>query len=150
MKIAEVLAGEFGAEIKKPSEIESEELDGYDLIGLGSGIYDDMHHKKILEFVDSLPKSIGKKSFIFSTSGVPVSILGDKFLKNYMSKAHLALKNKLESKGCVVLGDFICPGFNTNVFLKYFGGLNKNRPSYEDFERAKEFAVKIKSNFANS
>ena len=43
-----------------------------------------------------------------------------------------------------MLGDFICPGFNTNVFLKYFGGLNKNRPNSQDFDKAREFASKIK------
>ena len=46
-----------------------------------------------------------------------------------------------------MLGDFILPGFNTNVFLKYFGGLNKNRPNQEDLEAAREFALKIKQDF---
>ena len=64
-----------------------------------------------------------------------------------MLKAHSTLKNKLESKGYKVLGDFICHGFNTNVFLKYFGGLNKHRPNEEDFEKVKEFSSKIKGYF---
>jgi flavodoxin len=134
----------FSAQIKKSSEVNIKELDKYDLIGFGSGIYDDMHHLKILSLVDKLPKGNGKKTFIFSTSGVPVAILGNKFLNNYSVKAHATLKNKLESKGYIVLGEFICPGFNTNVFLKYFGGLNKKRPNLKDFEKAKEFASKIK------
>jgi flavodoxin len=144
MKIAKVLADELNAEIKKPSEVKNEELDKYDLIGFGSGIYDDKHHNSLLDLVDRSPDGAGKKTFIFSTSGVPVAILGDKFLSDYSAKAHSSLKNKLESKGYKVLGDFISPGFNTNVFLKYFGGLNKNRPNRKDFERAKEFASKIK------
>jgi flavodoxin len=143
LKIAKVLAIELDAEIKKPSEVKNG-LEKYDLIGFGSGIYDDMHHTSLLDLVDILPNCTGKKTFIFSTSGVPVAILGNKFLSNYSVKAHAALKNKLESKGYNVLGDFICPGFNTNVFLKYFGGLNKNRPNQEDFLRAKKFASKIK------
>lgn len=142
MKIAEVLAKELDAELKAPSEVKKEDLEKYDLIGLGSGIYDDKHHDSILETANKLPK--GKKAFIFSTSGVPVSILGDGFLRNYSKKAHAALRDKLESKGCEVLGEFIAPGFNTNVFLKYFGGVNKNRPNQKDFEKAKEFASKIK------
>jgi flavodoxin len=40
--------------------------------------------------------------------------------------------------------EFICPGFNTNVFLKYFGGINKGRPNAEDFKRAENFAEKLK------
>ena len=147
MKIAEVLANELDAEIKKPSEVKNEELGKYDLIGFGSGIYDDKHHNSLLELAGKLPNGAGKKTFIFSTSGAPVAILGDKFLINYSAKAHAQLKNKLESKGYEVLGDFISPGFNTNVFLKYFGGLNKNRPNHNDFEKAKEFASKIKASF---
>jgi flavodoxin len=140
-KIAKVIAGELNADVKKPSEVK--DIAKYDLIGFGSGIYDDKHHKSLLDCVDKLPKS-NKKAFIFSTSGVPVSILGDKFLMNYKAKAHKTLKDKLETKGYKVLDDFICPGFNTNVFLKYIGGLNKQRPNQKDFEKAKEFALKIK------
>jgi flavodoxin len=147
LKIAKILAQELRAEIKQPSEVKKEELAKYDLIGFGSGIYDDKHHNSLLELVDTLPKGAGKKTFIFSTSGVPVAILGNKFLYNYSVKAHATLKNKLASKGYKVLGEFISPGYNTNVFLKYFGGLNKNRPNREDFERAKEFALKIKARF---
>jgi flavodoxin len=144
MKIAEVLAHEFKADIKKPSEVK--ELGNYELIGFGAGIYDGQHHKSLLNLADRLPKGAGK-IFIFSTSGAPVAILGKKFLLNYSVKAHAMLRNKLESKGYKVLGEFIAPGFNTNVFLKYFGGLNKNRPNQEDFQRAKEFASKIKHCF---
>jgi flavodoxin len=147
LKIAEVLANELNAEIKKPSEVKNEELDGFDLIGFGSGIYDDMHHISMLDLVDNLPAGAGKKTFIFSTSGVPVAIFGNKFLSNYSIKAHATLKNKLETKGYKVLDDLILPGFNTNVFLKYFGGINKNRPNQKDFEVAREFALKIKHDF---
>jgi flavodoxin len=146
-KIAKVFAEVFGAQIKTPQQIDPEELREYDLICFGSGIYDDKHHVSLLDLADKLPDGFGKNVFIFSTSGVPVAILGDNFLNNYLAKAHATLKNKLESKGCKVLGDFISPGFNTNVFLKYFGGLNKNRPNQKDFERAREFALKIKSDF---
>ena len=147
MKIAEVLASELNAKIKNPSEVKNEELGKYDLIGFGSGIYDDKHHNSLLELAGKLPNGAGKKTFIFSTSGAPAAILGDKFLSNYSTKAHAQLKNKLESRGYKILGDFISPGFNTNVFLKYFGGLNKNRPNRKDFERAREFASKIKASF---
>ncbi|MFZ2456151.1 MAG: flavodoxin family protein [Candidatus Altiarchaeia archaeon] len=150
MKIAEVLAGELNAEIKKPSEVENEGLEGYDLIGFGSGIYDDKHHVSLLNLADRLPDGAGKKAFIFSTSGAPVAILGNKFLSNYSAKAHAPLKNKLESRGYRILGDLILPGFNTNSFLKYFGGLNKNRPDHKDIERAKVFASKISEVFKNT
>ena len=44
------------------------------------------------------------------------------------------------SKGYTVTGEFNCPGFNTNSFLKYFGGLNKGRPDAGDLEAAAAFA----------
>ncbi|MFZ2975132.1 MAG: flavodoxin family protein [Candidatus Moraniibacteriota bacterium] len=144
-KIAGVIADVLEAKVKKPFEVSIEELANYDLIGFGSGIYDDMHHTSLLELVDKLPNGAGKKTFIFSTSGVPVSVFGDKFLQNYLTKAHSKLRNKLEAKHYEILGDFICPGFNTNVFLKYFGGINKSRPNQKDFENAKEFALKMKN-----
>jgi flavodoxin len=145
LKVAKVIAKTLNAKIKKSSEVTKGELGKYSLIGFGSGIYDGKHHLAILNLVDKLSKTSGKKTFIFSTSGVPVSVFGDKFLLNYSARAHSTLKNKLESKGYKVLGDFICPGFNTNVFLKYFGGINKNRPNASDFEKAKDFASKLKT-----
>ncbi len=54
------------------------------------------------------------------------------------------LKEKLQSKGYVIVDEFSCPGFNTNSFLKYFGGLNKGRPNAEDLKRAEEFARNLK------
>lgn len=147
MKIAEAIASRLNAVIKEPHEINPEEMGQYDLIGFGSGIYDDKHHLGLLDLVGKLPDNFGKKTFVFSTSGVPVSILGDKFLQNYSVKAHAALMNKLAAKGCRILGEFITPGFNTNVFLKYFGGLNKHRPNDDDLQRAEEFASEILNNF---
>ena len=69
MKIAKVLADELNAEIKKPSEVKNEELDKYDLIGFGSGIYDDKHHNSLLNLVDKLPNGFGKKLLYFQLAG---------------------------------------------------------------------------------
>lgn len=146
-KVAEVIAAELGAAIKEPSAVSIEEINKYELFGFGSGIYDDMHHLSVLGLADRLTDGNGKKVFIFSTSGVPVAILGDKFLQNYKTKAHAALRSRLEAKGYRVLSDLILPGYNTNVFLKYFGGLNKNRPNETDFAKAKAFTANIKTGY---
>jgi flavodoxin len=143
-KVAEVFAQVLDAQITTPLQIDPNDVQKYDLVGFGSGIDSDKHYKVLLDLADKLPTVTDKKAFIFSTSGVPVAILGNKFLSNYSVKAHATLRNKLESKGYVIVDEFICPGFNTNSFLKYFGGLNKKRPSHKDLERAKEFASKIK------
>jgi len=52
----------------------------------------------------------------------------------------LALREKLQSRGYVVVDEFSCPGFNTNSFLTLFGGINKGRPNAEDLMHAEEFA----------
>lgn len=145
MKVAETIAKELNAEVKKPSEITAEEVGKYDLVGFGSGIYDDKHHLSLLALAEKLPNNHGKKAFIFSTSGIPVSVFGNKFMENYMPKAHSALKNILVSKEYEILDEIIFPGFNTNVFLKYLGGVNKGRPNENDLNKDKEFANKIKS-----
>ncbi len=55
------------AQIKTPQESELKELQTYDLIGFGSGIYGAQHHKTVLDFVDKLPQDTNMKAFIFST-----------------------------------------------------------------------------------
>jgi hypothetical protein len=48
------------------------------------------------------------------------------------------------SKGYRIVDEFGCVGWNTNSFLRFFGGLNKGRPSAEDIKRAFEFARNLK------
>jgi len=135
-KIAKVFANVLDAEIIMPQEIKLENLQEYDLVGLGSGIYSAKHHESLLELADSLPQVTGKKVFLFSTAGITG--------KSKASKDHAALREKLESKGYIIVDEFQCKGFNTNSFLKLFGGMNKGRPNAKDLKNAKEFAQKIK------
>lgn len=143
LKIAKAMSKVLDCEVKRPKEISPTDILSYDLIGFGSGIYDDLHHLRLLKFVDEMPENSNKDVFVFSTTGIPIKIFGYKFIFNYEKKAHKPIKEKLESKGCKVLSEFICPGFNTNSFLKWFGGLNKGRPDANDLKEAKEFVEKI-------
>lgn len=46
-----------------------------------------------------------------------------------------------EDPGRFTIGDeFGCPGFNTDSFLRFFGGLGKSTPNVENLERAGTFA----------
>ena len=85
---------------------------------------------------DRLPHVTNRKAFIFSTAGAPEIIWSEAFVK----KNHSALREKLQSRGYVVVDEFSCPGFNTNSFLTLFGGINKGRPNAEDLRHAEEFA----------
>jgi flavodoxin len=142
-KVAGAMAKVLGAEIKAPQQLDPGELDGYGLIGFGSGVYSDRHHRFLFDLVEKLPRVEDKKAFIFSTSGAPAFALDGGGLEDYVEKAHSALREKLQSKGFAVVGEFMCPGHNTNSFLKAFGGLNKGRPNAQDLNDAAEFAERL-------
>jgi len=135
-KIAQVFTKVFDAPIKTPHQVKPEELDKYDLVGFGSGIYSGKHHADLLDLADNLPPVSGRKAFIFSTS----AIMGEA----KVARDHSLLKGKLLAKGYVIVGEFSCKGFNTNSFLKFFGGMNKGRPNAEDLKNAEEFASGLK------
>jgi len=137
-KVAEVFAKVLDAKIQTPPQVDITEIKNYDLVGFGSGIDSDKHYKVLLDLVDKLPKVTGKKAFIFSTSGIPFAET------SYMPKCHKTLKNILIVKGYEIVDEYICRGFNTNVFLKYIGGLNKGHPNAADLLHAESFAKKLK------
>jgi hypothetical protein len=64
--------------------------------------------------------------------------------KDKVAEDHSLLREKLESKGYIILDEFACKGFNTNSFLRHFGGMNKGRPNAEDLKNAEEFAQRMK------
>jgi flavodoxin len=133
-KIANVFAQVLDAQVKTPQEVDPDELLEYDLIGFGSGIYGAEHHKHLLDLADGLPQVTDRKAFIFSTSSN----------LEPLSKNHSSLREKLRSRGYVIVDEFTCAGFNTNSFMRYLGGMNKGRPNAEDLMHAKEFAHKMR------
>jgi len=135
-KIANVFTQVLKAQIKTPKQINLQELQNYNLIGFGSGIYGAKHHKSLLNLADKLLKVTNKKAFIFSTS----ALTG----KEKIVDDHSSLKEKLQSKGYTIIDEFQCKGFNTNSFLKFFGGMNKGRPNTEDLKNAEEFVLNLK------
>lgn len=132
--VAKVFAKVLDAQIKKPQQINPEDLQKYKFIGFGSGIYDEKHHKSLLDLADKLQKVHNKEAFIFSTSATVWEL----------PEKHSTLKKKLQSKGYIIVDEFNCKGFNTNSFLKIFGGMNKGRPNAEDLEHAEIFAQNLK------
>jgi flavodoxin len=131
-KVAHVVANVLDAQIKAPQQLDMEALHGYDLIGFGSGIYSGKHHEALLDLADRLPLVTNKNAFIFSTSAMTgeAKVAGD----------HALLREKLRSKGYAIVGEFSCKGFNTNSFLRYFGGMNKGKPDADDLKHAAAFA----------
>jgi len=135
-KIANACGNVLGAEVKTPQQVTPEEIAEYDLIGFGSGIYSATFDPSVLDLADRLPDAAGKKAFLFSTYGAPAFIANRKFIE----KNHQQIREKLQAKGYTIIGEFGCAGWNTNSFLRFFGGLNKGRPNPEDLRNAEEFA----------
>ena len=130
-KVAEMIVPVLGAEIKWPEDVNPEEIKEYDLIGFGSGIYGGIHHKTLLELADKLPETTDKKAFIFSTSaGVE---------KSKTIKSHSALREKLQSKGYIIVDEFQCRGFLGKIGL----GISRGHPNSQDLRRAEKFAQNL-------
>lgn len=133
-KVAKVITDEIGAELVNVRDFNKkhENLNEYDLVGFGSGIYYGKIHKNIKNFIDTTEHMDNQKSFIFTTSGRSKSSFNAKF------------KDFLNSKGFNVIADFNCKGFDTFGPLKIVGGINKEHPNEDDLNNAKTFAKSLK------
>ena len=124
-KVAKAMAEAMNATLKKAAEARPEELAGYDLIGIGSGIYAGKYHKSLFKLVEKLPR-LEKDVFVFSTAGGP----DEKFDK--------PIKDLLVSSGARIVGEFRCPGA---AGLLGFTWANKGHPDEQDLEKARVFAT---------
>ena len=138
-KIAHAIAGVLGAPVKTPQQVTPGEVAGCDLVGFGSGIYSATFDPAVLALADQLPPALGKRAFLFSTFGAPTVIASREFIE----KNHNQVREKLQGKGYTIVGEFGCPGWNTNSFLRFFGGLNKGRPNKGDLADAEAFARRV-------
>ncbi len=131
-KVAHEIAGVLGAECASPVECPYSRLAGYDLLGIGSGVYYGRPHEELLQWVRGLPDVYARvlPVFIFTTSGLP-------FLATFW---HRPLKQALATKGYEITGEFACRGFDTWGPLWLTGGLNWRHPNELDLRRAREFA----------
>jgi flavodoxin len=128
-KIARAMADAMGAKLAKVGDADPASLQGYDLVGFGSGIYFGKHHRTIMAFVSRLPP-MSKDAFVFSTSGAGRDQNG-------------ALIARLKEKGFNVTGSFSCSGFDTFGPFALVGGLKKGHPDAKDIENARTFAKSL-------
>ena len=136
-KIAKTMAYVLNADILEPVNVDISNLEEYDLVGFGSGIYGWKHHNSLLNLIDKLPHT-NKKAFIFSTRGNFIRIVP---LKNYHNK----LRCVLLKKGFEIIGEFSCLGLDTSGPLRFTGGKNKGHPDEKDLDDARKFAVGLKN-----
>ena len=125
----------LNAEIINVNDVNINNLQNYDLIGFGSGIYGGKFHKNMLDLIEKLPSVDNKRTFIFSTSSMEK--------KRYNN----SIEEKLIEKGFEVIGSFTCKGYDTFGPFKLVGGIGKGRPNEEDIKKAVDFAKGIAKNY---
>jgi len=129
-KIAKAMAAKIGADLEEAKEVRIENINNYEIIGFGSGVYNGRFHKDLLEIIDNIPYQDNKKAFIFSTTGS----------LSYSRLAHDRFRPLLLDKGFKIIGEFSCPGFDTALTRE---GINKGRPNEQDLENAEKFIQDI-------
>lgn len=134
-KIALEISKNLEAKIVQFHEF-NENLDDYDLIGFGSGVYLAKFHKGLISLVKSFKKLDNKKAFIFSSAGMKKNLM--------LNRSHRHFKKLLNNQGFVVIDEFSCLGHDEYALLKLFGGINKGRPNNQDLLEAKKFALSLK------
>jgi len=133
LKIAEALAVPLDAKVLSLEQATHEELSRYDLVGFGSGIYFGRHDASLRKLVASLDH-LPRLAFVFSTAGLP-------FLSSLF---HWPLRRALVRRGCHIVGEFSCRGWDTVGPLFFLGGINRRHPDERDLSRARFFATELK------
>jgi flavodoxin len=134
-KVAQEMAGVLGAECTAPADCPYSRLAGYDLLGIGSGVYYGRVHDEVWRWVRELPDAHDPDLpvFLFTTSGLP-----------FLAKLwHWPVKRILTQKRYRVVGEFACRGFDTWGPLWLAGGLNRRHPDERDLRRARDFAGRL-------
>jgi len=122
-KVAQAIAGELKADIRKVTEVKPGDLTGYELIGFGSGINGFDVHPEMHALADGLGEARGCKAFLFTTCASR---------KPWTAK----LREKLAAKGYNIIGEFCCAGLWTPGVVQ----VRKGHPNAEDLENARTFA----------
>ncbi len=125
-KVVEAMAEEGGAALVDLSTQPEAALEEYDLIGFASGIYGFSFHPSVVQFArERLPR--GKRVFCVCTYGGAKGMGAKEIVR------------AAREKGCAMLGEFGCRGYNTFGPFGLFGGTGKGKPDEDDLQRARAF-----------
>ena len=129
-KVLEAMAEEGAVDLVDVTTRQSVRLEEYDCIGFASGIYGFEFQKAVVEFARQyLPQ--GKPVFFVYTYGAA---------KGTGAKALTEIAGE---KGCPVLGEFSCRGYDTFGPFKLMGGIAKGHPDAQDLENARSFFCRM-------
>lgn len=130
-KIAKVFADKINADLINLNNADDNSLDieSYDLIGFGSGVYNEDLSPTLYNLVEKLNLK-GKNVFVFSTSCVGFKMYNKKLVK------------LLASKGAICKGSFACKGsfiFSDNKIFEFLSKRSIGHPNEEDINKAINF-----------
>lgn len=106
------------------------DLTGYDRVGFASGIYGFSMHRAVLDFARQYLPAGKPVFFVYTYGGAKGS--GTK-----------ALRQLAAERGCPVLGEFGCRGYDTFGPFRLVGGISKGRPNQRDLERGQAFIRRL-------
>ncbi|MFR1708223.1 MAG: flavodoxin domain-containing protein [Clostridium sp.] len=139
-KIASIIANKIKAELVNIKDISYIDIENYDLIGFGSGVYKETLAPQLFKLVDTLNLK-NKNVFVFSTSGVGMKVYNNKLIKLLLSKEAI-------NKGSFACkGSFIASEFTSNKIFDIIGRLSQGHPNNKDIIKAEKFIEKLESSF---
>ena len=101
-------------------------LDQYDRIGFASGIYFSKFSPVVVNFARQYLPEGREVFFVYTYGASKVSLPGN-------------ITAAAKEKGCRILGQFGCRGYDTFGPFKLIGGLAKGHPDAQDLKKAKQF-----------
>ena len=114
------------------------DVSGYDFVGFASGIYYLNFGKPVYEHINQIKGLEGKHCFCIATSGMGWEKFG-----SYP-------KDAIIKKGGLFEGSISIKALDTIAPFNWFGGLNKNHPNEEDFNKTKKFIDDIINKYDNN
>jgi ferredoxin len=128
LKLARAIAHTLGCCFVNADKALVMNLNDFETIGLGSGIYFGKHHPKIFEVVGNLTSS-QQDVFIFSSRGNP-----------FLGKYHQPLKYSLLEKNKKIIGEFSVRAYDETGPWVIIGGGHRGKPDEKDLKKAVRFA----------
>lgn len=139
-KIASIIANKIKAELVNIKDISYIDIENYDLIGFGSGVYKETLAPQLFKLVDTLNLK-NKNVFVFSTSGVGMKVYNNKLIKL------LLFKEAINKGSFACKGSFIASEFTSNKVFDIIGRLSQGHPNNKDIMEAEKFIEKLESSF---
>lgn len=135
MRLARAMSVALNCRVVTAQEALRMDLQTYQVVGLGSGIYFTAHHPRLLEVAQRLNPT--QQAFIFSTHGAPTK-----------GRYHAALNEALRRNGVPLLGEFSSKGYDCTGPFILIGGGNPGRPNERDEKKSERFVEHILPQYA--